>query len=255
MLALAAVGCSSVPSSLNRPSPVTARIAVSVGAAKGYRTQATVHRWVASDVYSYDLSLADGSSSGAPVVATTSILAQGSPNEAVFSHLSAGHLYQATIQAMGNVGGQGSSPLQVLNTQTPATVDIDLLADQNLPTVVTATATVTLDSVPFSGTLTVPVGAPSGTATVSATLFDSLDMASPLVTQTFSGTPQAVVFDNLGVGIPYEATLSAYEEGSGGLETATASTDAFTFDAQQNDLSTTATARTSSWSAWQSAGP
>ncbi|MBU6427675.1 MAG: hypothetical protein KGR26_01570 [Cyanobacteria bacterium REEB65] len=233
---------------MGSPGPgVSAQVAIRVGAAKGYQTQAAVHRWVAADVYRYDLSLSDEAIGSR--VASTSIRAQASPAEVVFANLHPGSRYQVAIVAMGNIGANPSLPLQILNSQTPSTVELDLSGTQNLEDQLSATASVTLDSTPFAGNLTVVVDPPAGTATLSAELVDARDPDKALYTQTFASGPQGVTFRNLAVGIPYQALLTAHSGTSAG-EVATASSVSYLFDPEQNDLETDATTDLGTWSAW-----
>lgn len=228
----------------------TAVISVGVGATRGYLNQAIVHRWLASDIVCFDVSLADVQDPGT-VVASTSVQAQVGQGEAVFRHLHPGHRYLASMLALGNVGASASMPLQVLDTQTATTVELDFTAAQNLADSVYATASVTLDSVPFAGSLTIAANPPTGTATISASLFDAQDPAHLLDAQTFGGSPGAIVFHSLATGVSYATTLSAFRGSGRGVEIATASTTPFEFDPQANDLSTTASEDVSQWSPWR----
>lgn len=175
-----------------------------------YQTQAIAHRWVASDVYHYEVTLRvwDGTTFVDLVPAVTVVLPQTgtAKSEARFSNLRQGRSYRASVVARGNAGG--TAPQAVLNAQTPCMVDFDFRAAQDIENVLLRSVTVKLDPVPYSGNLTIsPQNVPSNAASFDLELQDQ----STGVTLFSASYPrsQTMTLNRIRTGVRYLIVLSA----------------------------------------------
>lgn len=127
------------------------------GASDGtYTSQALVHRWVAADVFEFDVVL---TLNGQPVV-TVPVRANQGQATAVLTHLKAGVAYSVAVIARGNVGGTAGT--QVLNAMTPATGAIQFTGSNDVENSKSVSIMVKLDDVAFDGTATVSINVIDG---------------------------------------------------------------------------------------------
>lgn len=201
----------------------------------GYGAQVIAHRWVAADIHHYEVTLRrwDGTRYADLTPQVSVLLPQkGSvKREARFSNLRQGARYQATIRALGNVGG--TAPDVHLNTQTPATTVFDLSVAQGVPDTLSSSLNVILDPVPFSGTVTVsPQNVPPQASTFDLEL---RDVATGAVRYASSYSKnKTMVLDNLRTGIRYVVRLTA-KRGNGSVVGTAQSAEVF-FDPAGQDL-------------------
>lgn len=155
-------------SGMNGDRTATVELATPVSA--GFATQAIVHKWVREDIFQYDVTLKvfDADTNGyvdfspALVVSVRQKDAGGGLNQAVFTGLSHGKKYRASIVARGNNGGTAADT--VLNANTDTHVDYDFTAYQDVEDTLTQHAKITFDAVAFNGTAnTVITGPDDGT--------------------------------------------------------------------------------------------
>lgn len=126
-----------------------------------YQAQATVHRWVANDVYQYEAALQYWN--GSAYVAFSPAINVVVPNKvdpktkAAFTNLKQGRKYQVSVIAKGNVGGSAASSTL---TSSAATAVFDFTATQDVEDTLGATVQVSLDPVAFSGSAHATVSSP-----------------------------------------------------------------------------------------------
>ena len=228
--ALAPAGCTSAP--LAGPAAPTAREATSavltlqVAPPDLYGLLAVVRKWQPTDVFEYDVTLQrwNGSTFVGLVPALTVVVPRAAATRAVFMRLRQGTRYQASVVARGNTGGTAATT--VLNATVPAAATFDMTAGQDVVDAPTASATVTLDTVPFDGAFkVVPANVPSSTKTFNFTLVRT-DTSQTLVTASYA-MGQTMNLAHVKAGVPYKLTLVALKSNGGTVGTAT---QTFSFD-------------------------
>jgi hypothetical protein len=178
LAALALPGCSAAPGALplataaeshdsvvqNSGLSGTKAIAVTVMAPHeaGFRTLATVHKWVENDIFEYRATLKawDGlayANFATPLTITIPRKGEGAKTKAVFTNLKQGYKYQVSLVAYGNNGGGAATT--ALNT-TPAQDVFDFTATQDVQDTQSANLQITFDSVAFNGSGETTVAAP-----------------------------------------------------------------------------------------------
>lgn len=93
-------------------------------ALRGIQAVSDFKGWTAKDIYQYDLTLSDVTTSTAKTLATFSVVCKEGKAKALFTNLKPGLKYQIKVVAKGNKGGTAAT--SVLNTQTPAVGNLDL---------------------------------------------------------------------------------------------------------------------------------
>jgi hypothetical protein len=198
-----------------------------------YRVATLAHRWEAGDVCRYDTTLRvwDGAAYrdlDPPVRVVLPRTDTATPGVR-FTSLKPGRRYQATVLAMGNVGG--SAPECVLNSQSPGRAVFDFTAAQALESTPTATVAIALDAVPFAASVKlVPQGAPAGTTDFEVSL-DDMDTGAVRVAGIYSAD-RVMTLSNLRVGVRYQVRLTAK---AAGTEAGTASSPLY-FSPTAQDL-------------------
>lgn len=233
-IALGVAGCGIVPF-LSPPRGLHA--VVSVRCVEPPRSaQATAHRWVTGDVYRYDVALQRWNGSSyvdltPPVVVVLAQKGTATSSQAVFSDLRQGHLYRVSVTARGNVGGTAAT--QALNTQNACQTTLDFTGAQDVENLLTRQLAVTLDSTPFSGTLTVsPQNAPANTSTYDLELRDN-GTGQLRYSTNYSRTRTMVIY-NCRTGINYRIYLTA--KSSKGATLATGSSSVVYFNPAGQDV-------------------
>lgn len=236
-LGLLLAGCGYQPHPV-LPLPAAARpvaLELRLGAPESrYSTQAVSHRWVASDIYQYEVTLRayDGAGDPGPNAAVTVVLPQiGTPlSTAQFTNLRQGLRYEAEVVAKGNVGGTAAD--LVLNSQSPTQAVFDLTASQDVETSYTWSGGVTLDSALFSGSLRLePQNLPVGTDELRVTLKND-DTGVTIYAANYAPT-ETMTLLNLHLGVPYRAWIEAI---SGGTVLSTTTSARYAFDPLGQDL-------------------
>lgn len=123
-----------------------------------FTSQSIVHRWVSQDVVEFDVTL---SANGQGIV-TVPVMMKDGQTSAIFDHLKLGTQYTVTVVARGNDGGDPTQPLQVINSQTPATGTILFQGNQDVDNSQSLTINVQLDNVVFDGNASVSVKTTDG---------------------------------------------------------------------------------------------
>lgn len=123
-----------------------------------FAAQTTVHRWVASDVTEYDVTLSAGGQS----LLTVQVLPQGRQNSAVLDNLRFGVQYTVSVVAKGNDVGGTADPVQILNSQNPAIATVEFSGVNDVDNEQSIAVQVRLDSVTFDGSATVSLGSTDG---------------------------------------------------------------------------------------------
>ncbi|HEY9722902.1 MAG TPA: hypothetical protein V6D47_12900 [Oscillatoriaceae cyanobacterium] len=219
-LALVLGGCGSQP-----PLPVAAparlqapeRAAATVEIAPRFAVLSLDHRWQATDIYQYTVSLKVWNGSAyvdlAPAVSVV-VPQKSTPAEtqAVLSNLKQGARYEVVVQVQGNAGG--TAPSQVLNADdTGNTAVLDFTQRQDLENMETVGVSPTLDRVPFSGTATVAASnVPAGTDSFLAQLQDA-SSGAVIASLTYPAT-QTASFSHLRTGVNYTVSLTALQAGT-----------------------------------------
>lgn len=168
-------------------------------------------RWLASDIFQYEVSLRRWDGSGFmeldPPVRLVLPQKGESKHEARFTNLRAGERYRVDVLAQGNAGG--TAPERVLNSETPAAVEFDLGGGPDVESEKRERVGVTLDPVPFAGALTLrPVNVPGFVQTFTV---DLQEAASGQTRYAGSFTyRQTMRLSNLRAGVDYRVLLSAY---------------------------------------------
>lgn len=202
-------GCTPGPS---RPAAVaTTRAVLRIEGPGGERAvQSISHRWQRGDVYRYDVALRrwDGAAYvdlTPPVV--VALPQKGTPSSlAVFTNLRQGERYLAAVTAWGNVGGTAAT--RILNAREPSRVVLDFSRGQDVERELSLHLSVTLDPVPFSGTLTVvPEHLPKATTTLELRLHD-LETNRDLYTARYAKT-RTMVIAHARTGVRYRILLTA----------------------------------------------
>jgi hypothetical protein len=129
----------------------------------GFRTLATVHKWVENDIFEYraTLKVLDGLAYvnfATPLTITVPRKGEGAKTKAVFTNLRQGYKYQVSLVAHGNIGG--SEATAALNT-TPAQGVFDFTAEQDVQDAQSANLQITFDAVAFNGSGETTVAAPA----------------------------------------------------------------------------------------------
>lgn len=211
-LALTLTGCGLSHPAMRLPGEAACTATLAIAPPR-YAIQSTARRWLATDVYEYDVSLQvwNGTSYADLDPPVTVALPRAGAARAVFTQLRRGRRYRARVVIRGNPGG--TAPTTILNAHStrPAPV-FDFTPSQDVADAVSATFQDELDPVDFSGTATVTPAALPATATDwAATLTDA---ASGAVLASASGVPaQQAVFSNLKAGPSYQVTLEARQDG------------------------------------------
>lgn len=232
--ALLSAGCGEAPHAVSAPRGVDLALRISAPA-PSYAIQAIAHRWQASDVFQYEVTLEqwDGSrfvDLASPVVV---VLPQKGivKQDARFTNLRQGVRYQAIVRAMGNPGG--TAPDVHLNAMTPCTAVFDLTAGQDVDDALVRSLQVLLDPVAFSGELTVSAKrVPGQASTLQVDLLDA-DTGTVRYTSTYPKN-KVMTLSNLRTGIRYVVRLTAIR--SNGNVVATAQSDEVLFDPAGQDL-------------------
>ena len=177
----------------------------------GVETKTVSRRWQASDIYQYEVSLRRWDGEGfvelEPPLSVVLPQKGEQRQEARFTNLRQGQRYQVDVRAMGNVGG--TAPELPLNTETPSRVTVDLSGAQDVANERRERVTVTLDPVPFSGSLTLAFKALPGF--IKSLTVDLLDASSGETRYSASFEPrQTMTLLNLKVGVDYQMRVAAY---------------------------------------------
>jgi hypothetical protein len=196
----------------------------------------TVHRWVSTDVYQYEVQLqvlTNGSwvNSGAAIVLPQT----GTPKSTVaFSNLAQGQHYQAVVVAKGNVNHSDAS--KTLNSKTACVVDLDFSVGTNdVNQTITANAQVAFDPVDFSGTLRFsPQDVPLNTTQYDIYFITAGGTPALLYANQALSAGQVVVVQNLKLDTAYQLRFDAKNAGGTVLHSATSA--ATTFDSSSQDL-------------------
>ena len=242
LLLLAAAGCASpnpatvpggrvaAPGAATRTGSLTLAVAPAA-----YAIQAIARRWLASDIYQYEVTLQywTGTSFADFEPAMTVVMPQkveAPRQQARFSNLKQGTRYRAVLVVRGNPGG--TAPTTVLNADATVAAIIDLTASQDVEEAQAVTLQGQLDAVPFAGAATVEVaGVPAGTTDLEAVLLDAVS-GTALSTLSYPVTQQAR-FSGLRAGTTYQLALTASQDGSA---LATAHSDPFSWDPEAPSL-------------------
>lgn len=198
-----------------------------------YTIQSTARRWLATDIYEYDVSLQawNGTSYADLSPPVTVALPPSGTTRAVFTHLRRGVRYQARLVIRGNPGG--TAPDSVLNAHSTRTPPVfDFSASQDVEDTVSATFQDDLDAVDFSGTATIsPAAFPAAATDWAATLTDAVSGA--VLASTTGTAAQRAVFSHLKAGVSYQVALEARQDG---VPIATASSAPFSWDPAATSL-------------------
>lgn len=173
--------------------------------------RAVSRRWQASDIFQYEVSLrrwdGEGFAELSPPLSVVLPQKGERRQEARFTNLRQGARYQVDVLAMGNVGG--TAPELPLNSETPARVTFDLSGTQDVANARRESVSVTLDPVPFSGSLTLAFGTMPGF--IKSLTVDLLDASSGETRYSASFEPrQTMTLSNLKVGVDYQVRVAAY---------------------------------------------
>lgn len=193
------------------PPPVPRALVVTIVPPLPAAIEAVTRRWKASDVFQYEVSLRRWDGAGfsdlSPPVDLVLPQKGDRQQEARFANLRQGERYRVDVRAMGNVGG--TAPERLLNSEVPTAVLVDLSGAQDVESVRREHVTVSLDPVPFEGTLTVKLlNLPAFVKTVTVDLRDAASGET-----RYSGTlgpQQTMTLSNLRTGIAYQVRASAY---------------------------------------------
>ena len=231
-LGLLLTGCGSQPHPAP-PLPVAVTLHLEAPSA-AFRLQGLSHRWVPADIYQYEVTLRSYDENGnpGPNPPVTVVLPQKGTvrSTARFTALRQGLRYQAEVLAWGNVGG--TAPEVVLNGQAATRPEFDLTARQDVGDTHAWSGRVTLDSVPFSGSLRLePQNVPAGADAFRVTLRN--DETDAVLYAANYGTSETMTLINLRLGVPYRASVEAIEAG---VVLATTATDRYMFDPAGQDL-------------------
>ena len=174
-------------------------------------TMAVSRRWQASDIFQYEVSLrrwdGEGFTELEPPLSVVLPQKGERRQEARFTNLRQGQRYQVDVLAMGNVGG--TAPELRLNSETPTRVMVDLSGTQDVASERRERVSVTLDAVPFSGTLTLAFA--NLPAFVRSLTVDLLEASSGETRYSASFEPrQTMTLGNLKVGVDYQVRVAAY---------------------------------------------
>ena len=180
-------------------------------AAPPFETQAISRRWKGSDIYQYEVSLRrwDGARFAELEPPLTVILPQQGKrkHQARFDNLRHGQRYRVEVVAKGNPGG--TAPKTILNSEVPCWAEFDLRGLQDVESVRTQSLSVSLDPVPFSGTLALdPRNVPGPVRRFAVTLRDAASGATR-ASGAFTRN-QKMTFSNLRTGTSYQVALTAY---------------------------------------------
>jgi hypothetical protein len=179
LAALALPGCSAAPGALPLATAAESHesvvqnsglngnkaIAITVMAPHeaGFRTLATVHKWVENDIYEYRATLKALSGLeyvdfATPLTITIPRKGEGAKTKAVFTNLRQGYKYQVSLVAHGNISGSAATaPLNA----TAATGVFDFTAEQDVQDTQSANLQITFDAVAFNGSGETTVAAPA----------------------------------------------------------------------------------------------
>lgn len=216
LLALSAAGCgiphSAAPRGLEQAARAPSHGTAIVEVARPYALQSVVRRWLASDIYEYDVYLQvwNGSAFVDMSPALEVVLPQKvspAPTKAVFSNLSQGQKYRPRLVIRGNAGGTAATT--VLNSQStlvPPTLDFS--ASQDVQDTQSETLVDQLDPMAFSGDAAIsPANVPTGTTNLTAKLEDS---TGALLSSVSYPVAQTAHFSPLKTGTTYQFVLQAY---------------------------------------------